>query len=227
MQHNNMDTMEQNTREMNLAYTPYTEVVYRLTGYMISEGRNATYPLFKIHDSETSIHASLESAQKRMNSIIEQKDNGSHIWHSFIIDEIPLGVSCGMYEYQKRWSYTSDGTFVAESACSLIDDADRNYDHFQGRYSKDLLFKPGDIVEVKSHCWASLGIIQALPAIIEEGEEDDRVIYGGNDVYYILDFADPDYAMEREVVDCLPARTLPLDEEVKARLEEIYRNYNR
>ena len=71
MQHNNMDTMEQNTQEMNLAYTPYTEVVYRLTGYMISEGHNAKYPLFKIHDSETSIHASLESAQKRMNSIIE------------------------------------------------------------------------------------------------------------------------------------------------------------
>lgn len=66
-----MDTMEQNTQEMNQTYTPYKEVVYRLTGYMISEGRNATYPTFKIHDSETSIHASLESAQKRMNSIIE------------------------------------------------------------------------------------------------------------------------------------------------------------
>ena len=222
-----MDTMEQNTQEMNHTYTPYKEVVYRLTGYMISEGRNATYPTFKIHDAETSIHASLESAQKRMHSITEQKDDESYMWHSFIIDEIPLGVSCGMYEYQKRWSYTSDGTFVAESACSLIDDADRNYDRFHGRYSKDCLFKPGDIVEVKSHYWASLAIIQALPAIIEEGDKDDRVIYGGNDVYYILYFADPDYAMEREVVDCLPARTLPLDEEVKARLEEIYRNYNR
>ena len=226
MQHNNMDTMEQNTQEMNLAYTPYTEVVYRLTGYMISEGHNATYPKFKIHDSETSIHASLESAQKRMHSITEQKDDESYMWHSFIIDEIPLGVSCGMYEYQKRWSYTSDGTFVAESACSLIDDVNRNYERFQGRYIKDCLFMPGDIVEVKSHCWASLAIIQALPAIIEEGDEEDRVIHG-NDVYYILDFADPDYAMECEVVDCLPARTLPLDEEVKSKLEEIYKNYNR
>lgn len=80
--------MEELIPQMNGEYTPYQKVVYRLTGYTVDEGKNATYPTFKRHSTESSIHENFEDAKQRLLSIINNEDSDIFIWHSFIIDEV-------------------------------------------------------------------------------------------------------------------------------------------
>ena len=62
--------MEELIPQMNGEYTHYKKVVYRLTGYTVDEGKNATYPTFKRHSSESSIHETLEDAKQRLLHIM-------------------------------------------------------------------------------------------------------------------------------------------------------------
>ncbi len=217
--------MEELIPQMNGEYTHYKKVVYRLTGYTVDEGKNATYPTFKRHSSESSIHENFEDAKQRLLSIINNEDSDIFIWHSFIIDEVPFGVNCMTSGFQKRWVYDSEGAFVAESACSRLDDADGNWDLFKGRDEKDCIFKPGDVVEVISTNWSSLAIIYATPITKEEYNKNPGRYNFAGDEYLILNFTHDNYPIEAEVIDCFPAKTLPMNEETKARLEEIYRDY--
>ena len=87
-------------------YVSYENVIYRLAGYEVYEHRDASYPNFKILKTEESFYTSFEEADKRIAELVENKERTQSHWHSFMIDQVPVGVNCSPDEYQIRRTYS-------------------------------------------------------------------------------------------------------------------------
>ena len=144
-------------------YEPYEDVIYRLTCCYVYLRDNATYPRFNVFRNIESIHRSIDDAEKRIKSLVKDKDIKEYLWHSFNIIEIPIGVGCGYNREGQRWrTYDCNGEIVAESKASCLSDKKGNREIYWGREEAECRFKVGDIVEVI--CCDHVDVMSCFPA---------------------------------------------------------------
>ena len=219
-------------------YTPYTNVVYSLTGFSVRHPEDEYYPMFHILQTEGSVHLTFEAAKARIDKIVaSSKENNDIIrWQSFYIAEVPIGICCfDVYDGQKRWSFSGKGELVAHKAISTLEDINGNCQIYWGREESECKFKVGDVVEITSYRGAQLGrsvqlgIISALPINFEHCRRRLPADQPSEPMGFHLDYSDDNYMVITlddeypepvEVTDCFPAQTLPLDETIVARLKE-------
>lgn len=219
-------------------YEPYTDVVYRLTGYGVRHPEDEYYPKFNLHKIETSIHRTLEDAKARMNEIVDNAaiNNNFIKWHSFYIAEVPIGVCCfDMYDGQKLWSFTGKGEYVAHKSVSSLEDINGNHEIYWGREEADCRFKLGDIVEIHCEKYSELGMICRMPVDSEfvkkslpkekPAEPLTYHIDHYDDMYLVVSL-DSDHMDCVGVIDCFPPETLPLDESLVSKLKEKFAALN-
>ena len=144
-------------------YEPYEDVIYRLTCCYVYLRDNATYPRFNVFRNIESFHRSIDDAEKRIKSLVKDKDIKEYLWHSFNIIEIPIGVGCGYNREGQRWrTYDCNGEIVAESKASCLSDKKGNREIYWGREEAECHFKVGDVVEVI--CGDHVDVMSCFPA---------------------------------------------------------------
>lgn len=217
-------------------YEPYTDVVYRLIGYTVSNLEDKSYPRFNVHMTELSLHRTFEEAKAKMLAVIDEDENYLRKYHSFYICEVPLGVTCIFgYEGQQVWSFDGNGCFNAHRSVSSIEDRNGNFEIFWGREADECQFKIGDIVEIPAGLNDfTLGIICKLPEDFQKisrrlpDQKPDKPlrfhIDSTDDLYKVISVEDElaDYC---DVVQCFPARTFHLDESYVRKLNECLEAY--
>ena len=217
-------------------YVPYKDVVYRLIGYYVYLGDHATYPSFDTHKIEESIHHTLDDAKQRMSVLIKNKQHPVYHWHRFLISEVPIGTHCSSnWEGQKCWSYDCKGDFVAETKVSSVPDCHDNREIYWGREPDECRFKVGDVVEVILGDKVELHMIWRLPFGLEyaktrlpevKPEKPMPIHLDDSDDNYITVCLDAIYPDHVHVMSCFPAGTLPLDETIVKKLQEIFDRCN-
>jgi hypothetical protein len=213
-------------------YEPYTDVVYRLTGYGVRHPEDEYYPKFNLHKIEGSIHRTLEDAKTRMNEIVDNAviNNNFIKWHSFYIAEVPIGVCCfDMYDGQKLWSFTGKGEYVAHKSVSSLEDINGNHEIYWGREEEDCRFKVGDVVEMHCGKYSALGMICRMPIDYEFAKKNLPTEKPAEPLTYHIDYSDDMYQVVSidseyidyvDVIDCFPPETLPLDESLVRKLKK-------
>ena len=213
---------------MKSLYTPYTDLIYRLDGYVISDIQDATYPEFELFHKEAIIFHTLEDAEGKIAELVNEKTEDRYC---FFVREIPVGVHCYYSYSQRTWSYTRDGKLNAVSAVSEIEDEDGNLEPFYGRDKNECYFQPGDFVEVFRGDRVTLEIVVSLP--IDKTTLEKRSLASGRKIQ--LDFTDDGYTTlngdegymqchnHPSIVQCFPADTLTRDSESEMRLIRGYK----
>ena len=219
-------------------YTPYTDVVYRLSGFSVRHPEDEYYPKFPVFQTEGSIHRTFEDAKARIDEIVANaKINNNFIkWQSFYIAEVPIGICCfDTYDGQKHWAFSGSGELIAIKGISTLEDVNGNCQIYWGREESDCRFKVGDVVEICSTRGVQLGrgvelgIISAMPINFEHCKKRLPIDQPSEPMGFHLDYSDDNYMAITldgeypepvEVIDCFPAETLPLDETIVAILKE-------
>ena len=212
---------------MKSSYTPYTDLIYRLDGYIISDIQEATYPEFEIFHKEAIIFHTLEDAEEKIAALVNEKTEDRYC---FFVREIPVGVHCYYSYSQRTWSYTRDGKLNAVSAVSEIEDEDGNLEPFYGRDKNECHFQPGNFVEVFRGDRVTLEIVVSLP--IDKTTLEKRSLASGRKIQ--LDFTDDGYTTlngdegymqchsHPSIVQCFPANTFVLNSKSKDKLLNGY-----
>ena len=94
-------------------YQPYTDVMYLMTGYLVSDVDEERYPQFDIFMNENILFRTLEEAERKITELAqdeELKDERA----CFFVYEVPVGVNCYPAQGQKVRSYTADGELNSE-----------------------------------------------------------------------------------------------------------------
>ena len=214
-------------------YEPYEDVVYRLTGYGISNEYAATYPRFNIFKAEESIHMTLDEAERRIRQLSDESVSPQKTrWQSFLISEVPIGVHCTcQMDGQRCRSYSCRGEFIAQTKVSSIPDRYGNREIYWGREPQECRFKAGDIVEVVCGDQVSLEIIWRLPFGLKYASSRMPKTKPEKPMSFHLDDTDDNYTTvnpdggypdKTNVISCYPATTLPLDESIITRLRKAY-----
>lgn len=128
-------------------YRPYTDVMYLMTGYLVSDVDEERYPHFDIFMHENILFHTLEEAERKIAELArdeELKDERA----CFFVYEVPVGVNCYPAQGQKIRSYTADGEFNSESKVSALEDCNGTLELFSGREEAECRFKVGDKVAV-------------------------------------------------------------------------------
>lgn len=217
-------------------YEPYTDVVYRLTGYSINHPEDQSYPRFDIYLNVESIHRTYDEAKEKIDALAAQDRSEWSIWYCFYIAEVPLGVECHRdYDGQRRWSFDRRGKPIAHKSISSLEDRKGNREIFWGRDKDDCRFNVGDIVEIPSSRKSiTIGIICQMPIDMDFAKSRLPLVKpqkplsfhldDSDDNYYVL-LLDDDYPDHIDVINCLPAITFHLDDslvrELQSRLDEF------
>lgn len=213
-------------------YEPYEDVIYRLTCCYVYLRDNATYPRFNVFRNMESFHRSIADAEKRIKSLVKDKDIKEYLWHSFNIIEIPIGVGCGYSRDGQRWrTYDCNGEIVAESKVSSLSDKKGNREIYWGREEAECRFKVGDVVEVICCDHVELHMIWQLPfneaharKNLPANKPDKPMTFhlDDSDDCYITVSLTSEYPDHVDVMSCFPAGTIPLDQSVINRLREVF-----
>ena len=215
-------------------YKPYTDVVYRLTGWEIADPEEATYPCFEVCIKEEILFRTLEEAELKLRELANDGYEGRY---SFDIDEIPIGVHCPVGWSQSTRAYTADGKLNAVSAVSNMPDKNGHLEIFWGREPGSYPFRLGDIVEVKRGDSVSLEIICSVPVNREWALRSLPKEYPVDGIRVHLDWSDDGYTTlssdngymdshsHPAIVDCLPAVSLPMVNRYKAKLQKAYSDF--
>ena len=207
-------------------YVSYENVIYRLSGHEMIDYKDASYPRFRTMKTEESYYTSFEEAENRIIDLVNKEENSHSHWHSFMIDQVPVGINCPPEFYQIRRTYSYDGSFVMQSYASTVDDVNGYTENFLGRDEEDITFNSGDIVEVFNGSVVTLEIIVRVPGSKENVKEWLKEgAHRFRDGYTTLSRSDDNYDMDQEATDCYPANTLNLEECYKQELYEIYENF--
>lgn len=94
-------------------YQPYTDVMYLMTGYLVSDVDEERNPQFDIFMNENILFRTLEEAERKITELAqdeELKDERA----CFFVYEVPVGVNCYPAQGQKVRSYTADGELNSE-----------------------------------------------------------------------------------------------------------------
>lgn len=143
-------------------YQPYTDVMYLMTGCLVSDVDEERYPHFDIFMHENILFHTLEEAERKIAELArdeELKDERA----CFFVYEVPVGVNCYPAQGQKIRSYTADGEFNSESKVSALEDCNGTLELFSGREEAECRFKVGDKVAVFWGDHFSFETIYALP----------------------------------------------------------------
>ena len=215
-------------------YEPYTDVIYRLTGWELSDIEEAIYPCFEVCIREEILFRNLEDAEAKMMELVSEGCEGRYC---FEIYEIPIGVNCPVGWAQSRRSYTSDGKLNATSAVSNMPDINGRLEIFWGREADSYAFKPGDIVEVKRGDTVSLEIICSVPIDREWALRSLPKEYPAEGIRVHIDCSDDGYTTlcsdhgymdshrHPAIVNCFPATTLAMPKSFKATLQNAYSDF--
>ena len=217
-------------------YEPYTDILYRLTGYAVTNTADKTYPRFNIYLTEESIHGTYDEAVAKMHDVIENDERYLRKWYCFYISEVPFGVTCTTgTDGQKIWSFNGKGELNAYRGVSSLPDKNGNEEIFWGREDEDCRFKVGDIVEIPAHYnEVSIGIICKMPenfemvrrTLPEEKPENPLRFHrdSSDDMYKVI-CIDDELADYYDVIRCFPAETFTLDESYVRKLQECLDAY--
>ena len=160
-------------------YRPYTDVMYLMTGYLVSDVDEERYPHFDIFMNENILFHTLEEAERKIGELArdeELKDERA----CFFVYEVPVGVNCYPAQGQKIRSYTADGELNSESKVSALEDENGYLEVFHGREQTECRFSVGDKVAVFWGDHFSLETIYALPvdsSFIEARLQDKSIAF--------------------------------------------------
>ena len=128
-------------------YQRYTDVMYLMTGYLISDLDEERYPKFDIFINENILFHTLEEAESKIAELAmreELKEERA----CFYVYEVPVGYNCYPAQGQKIRSYTPDGELNSQSMVSELEDCNGNLEIFPGRDAAKWRFSIGDKVAV-------------------------------------------------------------------------------
>lgn len=158
-------------------YKSYTDVMYLMIGYLISDSDEPRYSQFDVYINENILFHTLEEAERKITELArdeELKDERA----CFFVYEVPVGVNCSPAQGQKIRSYTADGELNCESKVSAVEDNNGNLELFLGRDKVECKFSRGDRVAVFWGDHFSFETIYALPV----------------DSSFVSDYSDYDYS---------------------------------
>lgn len=208
-------------------YIPYKDTVYRLSGYVVPDIEEVSYPVFQISLQEEIYYHTLWEAENKISELSKEELNNRYC---FFIYEIPIGTICYHSYGQRIRSYTADGKFYAETKVSLVEDNNGNLEPFYGRDKDECHFQPGDIVEVVRGEVVTLEIIVSLP--IDRMTLEKKSLASGLKIQ--LDFTDDGYTTQgymqchshTSIVQCFPPNTLiRIPEDITYTLKQSYARY--
>lgn len=160
-------------------FQPYTDVMYMMTGYLVSDVDGERYPHFDIFMNENILFHTLEEADRKIAELArdeELKDERA----CFFVYEVPVGVNCYPAQGQKIRSYTADGELNSESKVSALEDCNGNLELFPGRDAAECKFSEGAKVAVFWGDHFSFETIYALPvdsAFVEARLQDESIAF--------------------------------------------------
>ena len=160
-------------------YHPHTDVMYLMTGYLVSDVDEERYPQFDIFMNENILFRTLEEAERKITELAqdeELKDERA----CFFVYEVPVGVNCYPAQGQKVRSYTADGELNSESKVSALEDCTGTLELFPGREETECRFKVGDKVVVFWGDHFSFETIYALPvdsAFVKARLQDESIAF--------------------------------------------------
>lgn len=160
-------------------YQPYTDVMYLMTGYLVSDVDEERYPQFDIFMNENILFRTLEEAERKITELAldeELKDERA----CFFVYEVPVGMNCYLAQGQKVRSYTADGELNSESKVSALEDCTGTLELFPGREETECRFKVGDKVVVFWGDHFSFETIYALPvdsAFVKARLQDESIAF--------------------------------------------------
>lgn len=160
-------------------YQPYTDVMYLMTGYLVSDVDEERYPHFDIFMNENILFHTLEEAERKIAELAqdeELKDERA----CFFVYEVPVGMNCYPAQGQKVRSYTADGELNSESKVSALEDCTGTLELFPGREETECRFKVGDKVVVFWGDHFSFETIYALPvdsAFVKARLQDESIAF--------------------------------------------------
>lgn len=143
-------------------YQSYTDVMYLMTGYLISDTDEPRYPQFDVFSNENILFHTLEEAERKIAELA-QKEELMNERACFFVYEVPVGANCYPAQGQKIKSYTADGELNSESKVSTLEDNNGNLELFPGRDKVECKFSVGDRVAVFWGDHFSYETIYALP----------------------------------------------------------------
>ena len=160
-------------------YQRYTDVMYLMTGYLISDLDEERYPKFDIFINENILFHTLEEAESKIAELAMQEQLKEER-ACFYVYEVPVGANCYPAQGQKIGSYTADGELNSESKVSALEDCNGTLELFPGREEAECRFKVGDKVAVFWGDHFSFETIYALPVDSVDTEQDrSRRRYNG------------------------------------------------
>ena len=160
-------------------YQPYTDVMYLMTGYLVSDVDEERYPHFDIFMNENILFHTLEEAERKIAELAqdeELKDERA----CFFVYEVPVGMNCYPVQGQNVRSYTADGELNSESKVSALEDCTGTLELFPGREETECRFKVGDKVVVFWGDHFSFETIYALPvdsSFVELCLKDKSIVF--------------------------------------------------
>lgn len=203
------------------SYIPYKDVLYRLDGYVISDIEEAAYPEFELFHKEQILFHTIGEAETKISELVAEKSDDRYC---FFIHEIPVGIHCYSSQSQCTRSYTRQGELFAVSTVSSLEDRNGCLERFHGLNQIKCRFRSGDLVEVFRGDRVTLEIICSLPVCPETSlgleihmdyTDDGYTTISGEDGYMQCH-------SHPRVVQCFPADTLPLKDEVRNTLTRGY-----
>ena len=197
-------------------YTKYTNVIYRLLAYAISNPEEIKYPQLDIYQRDEFIFKTFADAETKIHQLVE-KDNELCELYCFFIYEVPIGINYYKYYAQKTWSFTADGVLNSESKASNIEDINGNLEIFKGRTTQECRFVPGNIIECFCGDKVILGVIQAQPLTPDRITEILSLSLPNEGIHPHPDFTDDSYMVISEGMEyhshldtthCFPCKIL-------------------
>ena len=136
-----------------------------IKGYHKSRGEN--YWSFPV-STDYNFYSSKEKAEEIYRQYI--KNIGEFYKpHSALIKRIALDRPWDDSSRLAWWLYDSEGNEIDHSICvTQCQRLEDIQDYYFGRRDNEIRFKPGDIVEILGHDSISLGVLNDVPATIEE-----------------------------------------------------------
>ena len=128
-------------------YQRYTDVMYLMTGYLISDLEDERYPKFDIFINENILFHTLDEAESKIAELAMQEELMEER-ACFFVYEVPIGYNCYPAQGQKIRSYTADGALNSQSMVSALEDCNGNMEIFPGRDETKYRFSIGDKVAV-------------------------------------------------------------------------------
>ena len=143
-------------------YQSYTDVMYLMTGYLISDTDEPRYPQFDVFINENILFHTLDEAEKKIAELAQDEELIDER-ACFFVYEVPVGANCYPAQGQRVRSYTTDGELNSTSMVSALEDHNGNLEVFPGIDKAECKFSEGDKVAVFWGDHFSFETVYALP----------------------------------------------------------------